>query len=407
MTAIAPWRNDMAAVTIEVLIVIEAEIASTQIIEHIVAACATYGITYKKKLLAELSEDDFAPHTLPLFIRCADPQTSLWARALVDCSKPYTYYVDDNFWRLTGTSAIADYYRHPIVRLSLEYTIKHAQMVITSSPELANFLSRFTRRITVLPAAFDFSLVRSRSSSHTDEVRIGFAGSTSRADDLSLIAPVIEPILRKYPSAVFEFAGAMPAGISTSERIRFFPYDGNYDRYMAFQKERSWAVALAPLRDHEANRCKTDNKYREYSGCGFASIYSNIPPYKDVVVDGITGLLVDNNDAAWLQAIDRLISDSEERTRIAGQAHLDARKRYATSDVARQWAELLYQVAATQPGQQRPFKVTASARKRFLALLESLRLRMSLLYAEGGVRYLAQRILHRLGRALRLVGNNS
>src|SRR5690606_19026397 len=149
------------------------------------------------------------------------------------------------------------------------------------------------------------------------EVRIGFAGSTSRGGDLRLIAPAIAPILKKYPEAVFEFAGTLPEGIAPSPRIRFFSYDDDYERFVRFQHARGWAIGLAPLTDHLANRCKTDNKYREYGGCGSAPILSNIPPYTDVVQPGVTGLLVANEADAWHAAIERLLAHPQEREAIA------------------------------------------------------------------------------------------
>lgn len=384
----------------EILLVAEADIATTQIIEQIVGACAPHGVTYRKKLLSELDTDDFAPNTLPLFLRCADPQALTWIRALVTSDRAYAYYIDDNFWRITGSTPIADYYRHPLVRASLEFSIKHARMVITSSQELARFLSRFTNRLSVLPAPFDFSLVENLSAPHTDEIRIGFAGSTSRSDDLELIAPILGPTLDMFPSAVFEFAGVMPRGISVGERVRFFPYDGDYARYVRFQRRRGWAVGLAPLLDHEANRCKTDNKYREYGGCGIAGIFSDIPPYRNVVEHGVTGLVVENSEAAWRGAINRLISRPDERARIADQAHRDVKLRCDLNRVAAEWSELFQTLGAEQSNRAKSFSPARLKWKCRRARLDAWRLHLSMAHAEGGWRIVLKRIAQRIVRAL-------
>ena len=64
-----------------------------------------------------------------------------------------------------------------------------------------------------------------------------------------------------------------------------------------------WRLSI----DHEGNRAKTDNKYREYGAFGCAGIYSGIPPYTQVVTDLVTGYLVENIENAWLLALNELI----------------------------------------------------------------------------------------------------
>ena len=91
--------------------------------------------------------------------------------------------------------------------------------------------------------------------------------------------------------------------------------------------------------DHEGNRVKTDNKYREYGAFGCAGIYSGIPPYTQVVTDLVTGYLV-NKENAWLLALNELIENPATRSNIARAALLDVQNRYDLSRVAEQWASL-------------------------------------------------------------------
>src|SRR5438309_830168 len=135
----------------DVLVVIEGEIATTQLIEQILKNCIAFGVRYKTRFLDELRVADFAPHTIPLFIRCGDPVARTWTDALSKAGRPYVYYIDDNFWRIVGSTPLAAYYRHRIVRRSLEFSVTHAQTVITSSAELARFISRFNHSTVVLP----------------------------------------------------------------------------------------------------------------------------------------------------------------------------------------------------------------------------------------------------------------
>ncbi len=382
----------------EVLIIAEGDIATTQLIERIVAACAPHGVGYRKKLLMQVTAGDFSPGTLPLFIRCAAPAARRWTHALTAAKRDYVFYIDDNFWRIVGDSPLAAYYRHRLVRNSLEFTVANAALVITSSLELARFLEPLNCRIITLPAAFDFSLIDDPPPPSTDEVRIGFAGSSSRVDDLELIAPIIHPILESNPSAVFEFAGVMPRGISACPRIRFFPYANDYASYIRFQRQRNWSIGLAPLLDHEANRCKTDNKYREYGACSCASIFSNIPPYAGVVEDGVTGLLVDNRAGAWEAAVARLLDRPQERTRISEQAAIDVRHRYGLPEVAQAWARVLLQVSAAATANGRAVGLVMPDAGRTRARLDAWRLHLHVLHREGGTAMVVKSIARRIAR---------
>lgn len=327
-----------------VLMVIEGEIATTHLIERILLACEPYGVCYRKQLLSALTIQDFCPNTIPLFVRCGDPALEHWIDLLHRAKHPYLYYIDDNFWRIQGDSPLALYYQHPIIRHSLEFAVTHANGVLTNSDELAFFLARFNKHIQVLPAFFDFSLIEGCIRQSSEEVRIGFAGSPSRVDDLKLIQPVIAPILNLFPNAVFEFAGVMPHGVEQSERVRFFKHMSSYSEFVRFQAGRNWAIGLAPLVDNEANRCKTNNKYREYGACKIPSIYSNIKPYTKSVTQGVTGLLVDNSTEAWIAAVNCLVTNSFERNEIAERAYDDVRNKHCVERVSVVWANVIKEI---------------------------------------------------------------
>jgi len=324
---------------LSILLVLEGEIATTQLIERLLQASGQFGIRYRKIHLASLRLQDFEGHAVPLFVRCGDPVLKVWIDLLRRAGHPYLYYIDDNFWELQDNSPVGRYYRDPAVRESLALVVSEASQVLTNSEVLASYLGRFSRHVRVLPAFFDFSLIDGCVRENTPELRIGFAGSANRTDDLEMIQHVIEPVLDRVPNSVFEFCGAMPPGVREGGRIRYFRYTDSYADFIRFQASRNWAIGLAPLRDHAANRAKTNNKYREYGACGIAGVYSNITPYQNSVIDGMTGLLADGTDEAWLSAILFLSHEGLERERIARTAEQDVRDKHCVVGVARVWAD--------------------------------------------------------------------
>lgn len=388
---------------VRILVIIEAEIATTHLIEQILKACGLHGVSYKVQFLDKLQTSDFVAGIIPLFVRCSDPLALSWTKALASARYPYTFYIDDNFWRILGDSPLAEYYRHPIVRHSLEFSISNAHAVITNSRELAKFLSQFNKSVSVLPTFFDFSLIEGVQPSSTEQIRIGFAGSPSRVDDLDLVSSLIVPILEKFPQAAFEFAGTLPKGIEANDRIMYFPHTQDYNSYIRFQAERNWAIGLAPLIDHEANRSKTDNKYREYGACRCAGIYSNIPPYNDVVNNSVTGLLVENTQSAWLEAVADLLTHPAKRAALAQSAFEDTKARYDIPQVSEAWADFFSEFAKRFSYRAVPLVEEISWPKKLRRRLDRARLNLAIVYYEGGLKLVIRRTAQKLRRLLERV----
>jgi hypothetical protein len=384
--------------------IIEGEIATTHLIEQVLKACGSHGITYRKKYLSNLKIKDFHPNTIPLFVRCGEPSLVFWIDLLQSAKRPYIYYIDDNFWRIEGDSLLASYYRHPLIRRSLELAVVNAACVLTNSSELAKFLASLNTRITVLPAFFDFSLIADVLPEVTDEIRIGFAGSPSRIDDLEIVQPLISPILDEYPNVVFEFAGVLPLGIVPNDRIRFFPHTNEYNEFIRFQVERNWAIGLAPLIDNESNRCKTNNKYREYGACKITGIYSDVKPYQRSVVSGVNGLLVGNSTTIWLAAVKRLLGDPLECKEFGKQAYTDVLRQHCVEQVSVDWATCIYDVDKQIDKDNRVSLQLLSKRINFrktLQKIDSLRIQVSLTYTLGGVKLVIRKSINRLLRGIK------
>jgi glycosyltransferase involved in cell wall biosynthesis len=393
--------------------VIEGEIATTQLVEQLLLACRPLGIRYRKVYLASLTFGHLDRWTVPLFVRCGDPGLGLWIELLRRAHHPYLYYIDDNFWEIQGDSPLVQYYRDPGVRQSLEFAVCHADRVLTNSQVLASYLQRFSERLRVLPSFFDFSLIEGCIREQTPELRIGFAGSPSRGGDLELIRPVVQPVLDRIPNAVFEFCGVMPAGLQPGPRIRFFDHTSSYTDFIRFQARRNWAIGLAPLRDHSANRAKTNNKYREYGACGIAGVYSDMPPYQGSVEPGVTGLLAGPSNAAWLSAILLLALEPDRRERIARRAERDVREKYCVLSVAGVWGDCIRETHAglqRHPSHLMRAYMSGIVVERLARGVGILWLQVQDAYRKGGVRMVLSKTVERLSsgfiKALGLRGLN-
>jgi glycosyltransferase involved in cell wall biosynthesis len=139
-----------------------------------------------------------------------------------------------------------------------------------------------------------------------------------------MIARALERVVERYGERVrIVFMGDPPPGeLAGMPSVTHLPYVSNYECHAERLRGLGLDVALAPLVDTPFNHAKSNIKWLEYSACGIAGIYSDLPPY-DSIRHGETGLKVANTEEAWYAAIATLIEHPELRERIAKNAQME------------------------------------------------------------------------------------
>jgi glycosyltransferase involved in cell wall biosynthesis len=171
---------------------------------------------------------------------------------------------------------------------------------------------------------------------------VGFLGSHFKDEEFVTVVPAIERLLDEGRPLRFEFFGFLPAALSGRPAVSHVPWISSYLDFRRRLAELRWDVGLAPLRDLEFHRAKTNVKYREYGAAGIAGIYSNAAAYRDTVRDGVTGLLVPHEDGgAWYEAMLRLGGDAGLRAAIRRAAFEDVTTNYREQDYVAAVAALL------------------------------------------------------------------
>jgi glycosyltransferase involved in cell wall biosynthesis len=140
-------------------------------------------------------------------------------------------------------------------------------------------------------------------------------------------------------------------GRVSPQQLKFFdnravvlPFVG-YDAYAAALGALEPDILIAPLDRSRTSQSKCPIKYLDYSVAGAAGVYSDNSPYAQVIVDGKTGLLVREDDAAaWGAAIERLVLDADLRRSIVSAARRDIQDNYDTAVVAPAFAAALCSV---------------------------------------------------------------
>jgi glycosyltransferase involved in cell wall biosynthesis len=251
----------------------------------------------------------------------------------------YAYFLDDNFWEITHQTGfdLANFFQHPATVETLDAFVRNAGVVVCWSPRLRDYVARRhpgTSTEFVRPG-FDVAtattLLQRRDPTPTEPrrcVRVGYP-TTARPRVAPLLVPVVRHFLEHHGNDVmFEFIGWMPEGLGELPNVVLHPWIADYDAFLEFKLSRRWDVGIAPLIGDAFDQFKTDNKYREYGGCGIPGVYSRVSPFVETVRHGATGLLVDNEPAEWIAALEQMVRSPELRASIAAAASEDVRRNY-------------------------------------------------------------------------------
>ncbi|WP_141233016.1 glycosyltransferase [Pseudomonas sp. Irchel 3A7] len=340
---------------------IEGDISTTRIISRLLNDVVGEGNCHTE-LLTNIDWASLSSGS-NIFCRVSDPRFRWLPAYLRKNGITYAYYLDDNFWKITGTSELARYYQSERVVSALDEFVRGAAFVITHNKMLADFIAqRFPGvKCDLLPVPFDMSLIReieSSTESRSDSSPVvGYAGGF-KEEEFKFLEPVVKQLGKERPDIRFEFIGGISDSLRALNNVQWFPGSSDYAAFLSFKISRKWTVGLAPLMESEFNASKTNNKFREYGGCHIPGVYSNTSPYIESIRSGESGILVKNTTEAWIDAIKRLIDDKGLNEKVTQGAYDFVDENYSHESIAPIWKVALSKIPESPPS-------TALSRFRF------------------------------------------
>ena len=296
-----------------------------------------------------VEEASFQPELLEqvnivVFHRNCHPNCRAIIDTVIAANTPMIYEIDDNYFEIPESLPIGRYMRNPSVIQTLEHILRSASVVKVGSPELIPFIAKYNQKTIFQPYAVDLSILEGISPRQNDRLTIGYAGTINHYHDFKFVNEAILRLANEFPQVCWDFIGCLPEELQQLPSLTFTPFIPDYTKFLQNLYWRNWQIGLCPILDLPHNRCKTDNKSREYGACQIAGVYSKIPPYSGVVKQQETGLLVDNIEEEWYQAIRLLIINENLRINIADQARKWVEKERSIPVVAKGWLELFRQL---------------------------------------------------------------
>jgi len=242
------------------------------------------------------------------------------------------YDIDDDIFSVDYQAS--QWHQRPELVDIAKYLLNLSDLVTASTPRLAEIVSEFNPNVTVLPNCIHRDLLTLERPSR-DRVTVGWTPSPSHGPDAGYIAPMLHRFLTRNPDVEFHVMGfdyrdAMGvAGRHTGWTEDLWDYYRGID----------FDIGIAPLAPNRFNRSKSALKALEYAALGIPVIASDMEPYRDFVLDGVTGYLI-RRDHEWEKRLRDLVNDEAMRTEMGEKARQHAAG-WAIQDRWVEWEQAL------------------------------------------------------------------
>lgn len=228
------------------------------------------------------------------------------------------YELDDDLWSVDRTNAGAwmTYSRFSVLD-AVEAACQVADLVTVSTEPLAKVVRKRTGHPNVVTIGnyipeFILGLERKRP----EHVTIGWTGGVSHTLDTALIARPVRRVLDTDRKLRLHIVGSdfRPTfGHSQTRLTQWEPDPRDYYKNLDFD------IGLVPIVSSTFNESKSYLKALEYAAMGIPTIASDFGPYRDFVIDGVTGFLV-SKEKHWRDRIRELAADADLREKMGAAA---------------------------------------------------------------------------------------
>jgi len=286
---------------------------------------------------------DLADVDLVIFSRTRTAHGAMLMRECAMKNIRTLYMLDDNwFWLGREWDEYADIFTpgKPPYEHFLD-CVRHADTTLTYSAPLAEDLRPHAKSLAVLPTNVNLSLFPSRAATQKRITTIGYVGSLRK--NMMAFDALVDIASKRDDVHLFIMSNSLPpefAGVDP-KRIRFEPYQFNYEGYAATVSRAAPTILVAPVGRSRFEESKCPNKFLEITACGAVGVYTRAEPYSSHVVEGETGLFADDNVASWTNAINQLIDSPHFCQQMSRQAYQQVRRHYSTEAVLPKFVEML------------------------------------------------------------------
>ncbi|PHV70887.1 hypothetical protein CS063_07635 [Sporanaerobium hydrogeniformans] len=309
----------------------------------------TYPISWRRFIENQTMPEELKNYDIVFFIRSRTGEALELAKYCYKEGIKTVYILDDNWFYVTETypqlasqlGKDTSYYQYFILILT---TVDY---VITYNDILYEDTKKYNHNVFKLPPNVNLEhFYRPEALEEDTSIRIGFTGSSSKLQHFGPAFKALYRILSEYPEVKLYFKGIPlpPEFTPFRDRIIETSYSHNYKDYANEVSKWRYDIMISPIDETRYTNSKCPCKYFDATAVGAAGIYATTELMRKVVKPNRTGLLIENKEEAWYQALKKLIIQPSLREAIVKNAREDIEKNYDTKAVASYFILFLQQV---------------------------------------------------------------
>ena len=204
--------------------------------------------------------------------------------------------------------------------------------VIAGNAYLAEYFSRYCKKVHVVPTAIDldrYTLRPESKNEQQDKFVIGWTGSSSNFKYLDVIEAVLARFLREHNDVELLLTADRPweFKLLPAERVKFVPWSVEEEIHVL----HSMSVGIMPLADDKWSHGKCAFKMLQYMGVGLPVIVSPVGMNREVLDKGDIGLEASSPDQ-WYDALVSLYKDRSLQVKL-GLAGRKVVEQYYNADI--------------------------------------------------------------------------
>jgi glycosyltransferase involved in cell wall biosynthesis len=229
---------------------------------------------------------------------------------------PLVYELDDDPFEIDPDNPSYGIYSNPIAHDSIQHCLQIANLVTVSTEPLAERMRKYNKNVVVIGNHIDESMLAMERPKR-DRLTIGWAGGTSHIKDIMSASYGLKRIMDWHKDVDVHFIGAdLRFAIKTPRPIRFTGWTSNTTEYY---QNIDFDIGIAPLVPTRFAEAKSHIKPLEYGALGIPCVATDVYPYSNFIIDGVTGFLV-RKDHEWTQRLRDLINDEAMRLEMGEAA---------------------------------------------------------------------------------------
>ncbi len=222
----------------------------------------------------------------------------------------------------------------------IKYLIKNSDYLITSSPMLSDICKTISNKsfnIEYISASISLNrYLPTKNHVNKDSITIGWTGTHSSRDYLDIIKNVLIKVVQNNPNIKIKIISNFNYQIKNLKLK-----NTKWNKKTEIEDLLDIDIGIYPLTTDKWVAGKSGLKAIQFMALGIPVVATNIAMNKKIIQNMKNGILVNNNDNEWIDAINLLVEDYNLRNKIGIASRKTVAENYSTNIIGDKYLKIL------------------------------------------------------------------